>query len=112
MFGIAFSELIVIAIIALIVIGPERLPKVARTIGALTGRMNRYVAQIKNELNREARFAELQKLQEEIKTVVNASQASITNKLNNLAAETDKERSKKAQDLPVPETDQTNQNKS
>ncbi len=72
MFGISFSELFVIAIIALLVIGPEKLPKVARTIGALTGRMQRYAAQVKEEVNREFRFEELQKLQEEIKqTVIN-----------------------------------------
>ena len=53
--------------VALIVIGPEKLPKVARTLGALTGRMQRYVAQVKEEVNREARFEELQKLQQEIK---------------------------------------------
>ncbi len=43
MFDIGFSELIVIAIVALVVIGPERLPRVARTAGHLLGRMQRYV---------------------------------------------------------------------
>ena len=42
MFDIGFSELMVIAVVALIVIGPERLPKVARTLGHLFGRMQRY----------------------------------------------------------------------
>lgn len=74
MFDIAFSELVVIAIVALIVIGPERLPKVARTLGALTGRMQKYMTQIKEEVNREARFAELQKLQEEIRSGASATQ--------------------------------------
>lgn len=74
MFDIAFSELVVIAVVALIVIGPEKLPKVARTLGALTGRMQKYMAQIKEEVNREARFAELQKLQDEIKAAGNATQ--------------------------------------
>jgi sec-independent protein translocase protein TatB len=74
-FGISFSELFIIAIVALIVIGPEKLPKVARTIGALTGRMQRYAAQVKEEVNREFRFEELQKLQEEIKqAVINTEQ--------------------------------------
>ena len=67
MFDVSFSELMVIAIVALLVIGPEKLPKVARTLGALTGRMQRYMAQVKEEVNREARFADLQKLQDEIK---------------------------------------------
>jgi sec-independent protein translocase protein TatB len=66
-FDVSFSELLVIAVVALLVIGPEKLPKVARTLGALTGRMQRYVAQVKEEVNREVRFEELQKLQSEIK---------------------------------------------
>jgi len=69
-FDVSFSELLVIAIVALLVIGPEKLPKVARTVGAFTGRMQRYVAQVKEEVNREVRFEELQKLQSEIKQSV------------------------------------------
>lgn len=75
MFDVAFSELLVITIVALVVIGPERLPKVARTLGALTGRMQRYVAQVKDEVNREVRFQELQQLQQEIKATATATQA-------------------------------------
>ena len=67
----------VIAVIALLVIGPEKLPKVARTIGALTGRMQRYVGQVKEEVNREFRFEELQKLQQEIKQSVELAQSNI-----------------------------------
>ena len=70
MFDVSFSELMVIAVVALLVIGPEKLPKLARTVGAFTGRMQRYVAQIKDEINREVRFEELQKLQQEIKQSV------------------------------------------
>ncbi len=73
MFDVSFSELLVIAVVALLVIGPERLPKVARTVGAFTGRMQRYVAQVKEEINREVRFEELQKLQSEIKQSVEDS---------------------------------------
>jgi sec-independent protein translocase protein TatB len=69
-FDVSFSELLVIAVVALLVIGPEKLPKVARTVGAFTGRMQRYVAQVKEEVNREVRFEELQKLQSEIKQSV------------------------------------------
>lgn len=74
MFDVAFSELLVIAVVALIVIGPERLPKVARTLGALTGRMQRYVAQVKEEVNREVRFQELQQLQQEIQETATKTQ--------------------------------------
>jgi sec-independent protein translocase protein TatB len=67
LFDVAFSELIVIAVIALIVIGPERLPKVARTMGAIAGRLQRYVSSMKADIEREIQFEELQKLQQEIR---------------------------------------------
>jgi len=79
-FDVSFSELIVIAVIALIVIGPEKLPKVARTLGALTGRMQRYVAQVKEEVNREVRFEELQQLQQEINESATTTQANFQQK--------------------------------
>lgn len=77
MFDVSFAELLVIAVVALLVIGPEKLPKVARTIGALTGRVQRYVGQVKEEVNRELRFEELQKLQQEIKQSVESAQSNI-----------------------------------
>lgn len=84
MFDVAFSELIVIAVVALIVIGPEKLPKVARTLGALTGRMQRYVAQVKEEVNREVRFQELQQLQQEIQETAARTQANLQQKTDAL----------------------------
>ncbi len=77
MFDVSFSELLVIAVVALLVIGPEKLPKVARTVGAFTGRLQRYMTQIKEEVNREMRFDELQKLQQEIKKTVESTQDNI-----------------------------------
>ncbi|MBI5329440.1 MAG: twin-arginine translocase subunit TatB [Betaproteobacteria bacterium] len=67
MFDIAFTELLVIGIVALIVIGPERLPKVARTAGQWIGRMNRYVSQVKQDIDRDIRLEELRKMQTEMK---------------------------------------------
>lgn len=84
MFDIAFSELVVICVVALIVIGPEKLPKLARTLGAMTGRIQKYVTQIKEEVNREARFAELQKLQNEIQSAATAKQATLQSGLDNI----------------------------
>lgn len=52
----------VIAVVALIVIGPEKLPKVARTLGLLAGRMQRYVSTVKSDIERELRADELRKL--------------------------------------------------
>ena len=61
MFDIAFSELLIIGVIALIVIGPERLPKVARTAGQWLGKLNRYVSQVKQDIDRDMKLDELHK---------------------------------------------------
>ena len=66
MFDIGFSELMLIGIVALIVIGPERLPKVARTLGHLLGRAQRYVNDVKSDINREIQLDELKKLQTQV----------------------------------------------
>lgn len=66
MFDIGFSELLVIGVVALIVIGPERLPKVARTAGSLIGRLNRYVSQVKQDVERDIQLDELRKAQKEM----------------------------------------------
>jgi sec-independent protein translocase protein TatB len=66
LFDIAFTELVIVAIVALIVIGPEKLPKVARTLGSLVGRMQRYVATVKQDIERELELDELKKLQQDI----------------------------------------------
>jgi sec-independent protein translocase protein TatB len=66
MFDIGFSELLVIGIVALIVIGPERLPRVARTIGHLMGRMQRYVADVKGRHRPRDRARELRKMRDSV----------------------------------------------
>ena len=68
MFDIGFSEIVVIAVVALIVIGPERLPKAARTLGHLFGRLQRYVNDVKADINREMELDELRKLQQEVQS--------------------------------------------
>lgn len=66
MFDVSFSELLIIGIVALIVIGPERLPAVARTLGHLLGRLQRYVSDVKSDLRREIQLDELKKIQTEV----------------------------------------------
>lgn len=66
MFDIGFSELVVIGLVALIVIGPERLPRVARTVGALLGRFQRYVNDVKSEVRREMEIEDLKKFQSQL----------------------------------------------
>ena len=65
MFDVGFSEMVVIAVVALVVIGPERLPKVARMLGHLVGRLQRYVNDVKADINREMELEELRKLKDE-----------------------------------------------
>jgi sec-independent protein translocase protein TatB len=77
MFDIGFSELLLIGIVALIVIGPERLPKVARTAGLLFGRMQRYISDVKADINRELQMEELNKLQNEIRQQVSATEQAV-----------------------------------
>jgi sec-independent protein translocase protein TatB len=78
MFDIGFSEIVVIAVVALIVIGPEKLPKTARTLGHLFGRLQRYVNEVKSDINREMELEELRKLQQEVKTAAQDFQTSMT----------------------------------
>lgn len=77
MFDIGFSELLVIGVVALVVIGPERLPRVARTAGHLYGRFQRYVSDVKMDINREMHLEELRKMQDELKTSVNSLEQSV-----------------------------------
>lgn len=66
MFDVNFSEMVVIAVVAFIVIGPERLPKVARTLGHLLGRGQRYISSVKADIERDIGIEELRKLQEKV----------------------------------------------
>ncbi len=64
MIDLGVSKLALIAVVALVVIGPERLPKVARMAGNLLGRAQRYMAEVKSEVNRQVELDELKKMQE------------------------------------------------
>lgn len=62
MFDIGFSELVMVALVALVVIGPERLPKVARVAGMWVGRARRTLATVKHEIDRELKADELNEI--------------------------------------------------
>ena len=72
MFDFAFSELVVVMLVALIVIGPERLPKVARTAGHLWGRLQRFVTNVKNDITNDIAIEEARKLHDNIIQEVDA----------------------------------------
>ncbi|WP_148714116.1 Sec-independent protein translocase protein TatB [Chitinolyticbacter meiyuanensis] len=77
MFEVGFSELLMIGAVALIVLGPERLPKVARTVGALVGRARRFAASVKADLDREIAQTELAKIEAELRAEQDALQHTI-----------------------------------
>lgn len=90
MFDIGFSEMVVIAVVALIVIGPERLPKVARTVGHLFGRMQRYVNDVKADISREMELDELRKLQASVQDAAQTINQSISKEVSDTEAELNK----------------------
>ena len=87
MFDIGFSEIVVIAVVALIVIGPERLPKVARTLGHLFGRMQRYVNDVKADISREMELDELRKLQATVQDAAHAIEQTVNKEITSTESE-------------------------
>ena len=77
MFDFSFSELMVVMVVALIVIGPERLPKVARTLGHLWGRAQRYVNGVKSDIERDMALEEFRQLKEKVQAEAEAAQQSV-----------------------------------
>lgn len=77
MFDVSFSELLLIGVIALIVIGPERLPKVARTLGHLIGRAQRYVGDVKSDIQREMKLDDLTDLKGQMEDAAKSVKASM-----------------------------------
>ena len=84
MFDVGFSELIVIAIVALVVIGPERLPKVARAAGHLLGRLQRYVNDVKSDISREMQIDELKQLQAQVQESARSLERSISSEMQSV----------------------------
>jgi len=88
MFDLGFSEIAVVGVIALVVLGPERLPKVARTAGHLFGRLQRYVATVKSDINREMDASEFSKLKEEVTSAAKSFEQTIHEQTSAFNAET------------------------
>lgn len=66
MFDISFSELLLIGVVALVVLGPERLPRVARTVGHMFGRAQRYMNDVKSDIQREIDLDEINSLKKQM----------------------------------------------
>lgn len=81
MIDLGLSKLMLIGVVALVVIGPERLPKVARTAGALLGRAQRYINDVKAEVSREIELDELRKMRTEFEDAARNAQNTIQKNL-------------------------------
>lgn len=117
MFDIGFSELMILAVVALVVIGPERLPKVARTVGHLMGRFQRYVSDVKSDIDRELRLDEMKKLREEVERQARGIETQVSSQMSavqkdiekpvvdiaQLTADGERLDAAKPADLPAPE---------
>lgn len=77
MFDVGFSEILLILLVSLVVIGPERLPKVARTMGNLWGRTRRYVNRIKQDVSSSMELEELREIERKAQAEADALQRSI-----------------------------------
>jgi sec-independent protein translocase protein TatB len=86
MFDVSFSELIVIGAVALVVIGPERLPKVARTVGHLVGRAQRYVNDVKGDIQREMDLGDLSSLKDQMEDAARSVKSSLEETSKSLQA--------------------------
>ena len=90
MFDIGFSELLVIGVVALIVIGPEKLPRVARTVGHLAGRLQRYVSDVKADINREIELEELRKMRDSMQQAASNFESSVQSEMSKTETELNK----------------------
>jgi sec-independent protein translocase protein TatB len=77
MFDFSISELMVVMVVALVVIGPERLPKVARTLGHLWGRAQRYVNGVKADIERDMAVEEFRQLQQKVQAEASALEQTV-----------------------------------
>jgi sec-independent protein translocase protein TatB len=92
-FDVGFSELMVIAVVALIVIGPERLPRVARTLGHLFGRLQRYVNDVKADIAREIELEELRKFRSTVEEAARGFESSVNTTVSSVQGEVAKTQS-------------------
>ena len=77
MIDIGLSKMALIGVVALVVIGPEKLPKVARTVGTLLGKAQRYVNDVKAEVNRSMELDELRKMKDNVESAARDVEQSV-----------------------------------
>jgi sec-independent protein translocase protein TatB len=82
MIDFGFDKLALIGAVALIVIGPEKLPRVARTVGHMLGKARRYVADVKAEVSRSIELEELQKMKSQFETAARDVESTVSREVN------------------------------
>lgn len=87
MLDFSFSELAVIGAVALVVLGPERLPRVARTAGQWISKAQRYVNDVKADIQRESELAELKKLQQQVQQSATEMESALHQNLSSIESE-------------------------
>ena len=87
MIDLGFDKLALISAVALVVIGPEKLPRVARTVGTLLGKAQRYVAEVKAEVNRSIELEELKKMKTEFEDAARNVEQTVSNEVHQTAAD-------------------------
>jgi len=102
MFDIGFTELLVIGVVALIVIGPEKLPRMARTVGHLAGRLQRYVSDVKADINREIELDELRKMRDSMQQAASNFESSVQSEMTKTETELNKSVEAVVGDPPPP----------
>ncbi|MFN5511794.1 MAG: Sec-independent protein translocase protein TatB [Burkholderiales bacterium] len=105
MFDIGFSEMVVLAVVALVVLGPERLPKVAKQGGQWLGKMRRYVDDVKSDINRQMELSELRKLQAQVTDAAKDLEKSVTSSVAELQTEVDDLNRSLSSETPKPVSD-------
>ncbi|WP_298834584.1 Sec-independent protein translocase protein TatB [uncultured Piscinibacter sp.] len=90
MIDFGFDKIALIGAVALIVIGPERLPRVARTVGHLLGKAQRYVADVKAEVNRSIELEELKKMKSSFEDAARDVEQTVNSEIRQTTSELDK----------------------
>lgn len=106
MIDLGLSKLALIGVVALVVVGPERLPKVARMAGTLFGRAQRYINDIKSEVSREIELEELRKMQKEVQEAASSAEQTFTQKMAEIESEMKSSFANPLFDAPIPTLDQ------
>jgi sec-independent protein translocase protein TatB len=89
MFDIGLSEMVVLAVVALVVLGPERLPKVAKQAGAWMGKLRRYVDDVKSDINRQMELTELRNLKSQLTDAAKDIESSISSTVSDVQSSFD-----------------------